>query len=114
MRYSFLDIRRNESHPNYRYSADTFTVWDEEEYTDDRYWKWKKGKDGKFKYSLDAPGKQILLAFTEDHPFYNWFKLIEYCADVDSDVFGKNRQYAACEVIEEWFIRTHNPKGFKI
>lgn len=108
MRYSYLDIRVEESKPYYRYNTDTFLNWDEEDYNDDRYWNWEKGKDGKFKYATDAYGEQILLAFTEEHPFYNWFKLVKY------SYFGVYKSYACCKVVEEWFLRTYKPKGFKI
>lgn len=114
MRYSYLDIKTEESALLYRYSWDTILVWDEEEYNDNRYWKWQTGRDGNFKYSIDA-GHQIILAFTENHPFYNWFTLIEYKSNSNNKVlFGDQREYNPCQIVEQWFLKTYKPKGFFI
>ena len=110
MRYSTLIINLNEYQPQYMYRWST-DLWIEQEYNDNSYWRWKNGKGGNYKYYMDRG--EIVIAFTENHPLYNWFILPVFDANYDSAAGWGGRSWETCNAVYHWFSDNHKKPRVK-
>lgn len=110
MRYSILEINSSEYQPHYKYRWYT-DQWDEKEYNDEAYWLWKKGKGGNYKYYMDR--EQIIVAFTENHPLYNWFILPIFDEEYNFLAGWDERSWKTCDAVYHWFIDNHKKPRVK-